>query len=59
MKEVEFAFFRTVMGISGKDPAGISKFITLHKNRRAEGLNFFEEQRGDICGWLWGDRTFT
>ncbi len=57
MKEVESAFFRTVMGISGRDPAGIFKFITLHENRRAEGLNFFEERRGDICDRLWGDRT--
>jgi hypothetical protein len=59
MKEVKFAFFRMVMGISGKDPAGISKFITLHENRRVEGLNFFEEWRGDICDRLWGDRTLT
>ncbi len=28
------------MGISGKDPTMIFKFITLHKVRRAEGLNF-------------------
>jgi hypothetical protein len=49
MKEVESASFRTVMGISGRDPAGISKSITLHRDRRAEGLNFFEERRGDIC----------
>jgi hypothetical protein len=41
MKEVEFAFFRTVMGINGRDPAGISKFITLHENKIAKGLSFF------------------
>jgi len=59
MKEVESVFFKTVMGISGRDPAGISKFTTPHENRRAEGLSFFEEQRGDICDRLWGDRTLT
>jgi len=59
MKEVESSFFRTVMGISGKDPAGISKSITPHKNRRVEGLSFFEERRGDICDRLWGGRTAT
>jgi len=42
MKEVESAFFTTMMGISGRNPAGISKFITPHENRRAEGLSFFE-----------------
>jgi hypothetical protein len=59
MKEVESAFCRTVMGISGRDPARISKFITPHENRRAEGLSFFEERRGDMCDRLWGDRTLT
>jgi hypothetical protein len=59
MKEVESAFFRMVMGISGKDPVGISKFITLHENKRAKGLSFFEERRGDICDRSWGDRTLT
>jgi hypothetical protein len=59
MKEVESALFRTEMEINGRDPAGISKFIALQANRRVEGLSFFEERRGDICDWLWGDRTPT
>jgi hypothetical protein len=40
-KGAGYALFRTLMGISGKDHGGIFKFITLHKVRRAEGLNFF------------------
>jgi hypothetical protein len=32
MKEVESALFRTEMEINGRDPAGISKFITLQAN---------------------------
>jgi hypothetical protein len=31
------------MGISGKDLAEIFKSITLHKVRRAEGLNFLRK----------------
>jgi hypothetical protein len=40
MKGAGSAFFKTVMGISGRDPAGITKSITFHKDRRAEGLSF-------------------
>jgi hypothetical protein len=39
-KAAGYALFRTLMGINGKDPAEIFKSITLHKIRRAEGLNF-------------------
>jgi hypothetical protein len=39
-KGAEYALFKTLMGISGKDPAGIFKSITLHKVKRAEGLSF-------------------
>ncbi len=33
------------MGISGRDPAGISKSITLHKDKRAEELSFLRNRR--------------
>jgi len=39
-KGAEYALFKTLMGISGKDHGGILKCITLHKVRRAEGLSF-------------------
>ncbi len=39
-KEARYALYRTLMGTSGKDPAGIFKSITLLKVKRAEGLNF-------------------
>jgi hypothetical protein len=39
-KGVESASFRTLMGISGKDPAEIFKSIIPHKVRRVEGLSF-------------------
>jgi hypothetical protein len=39
-KAAGYALFRTLMGISGKDPADIFKSITLPKFKRAEGLNF-------------------
>jgi hypothetical protein len=39
-KATGYALFRTLMGISGKDPVEIFKSITLHKIRRAEGLSF-------------------
>ncbi len=39
-KVAGYALFKTLMGISGRDPAEIYKSITLHKIRRAEGLSF-------------------
>jgi hypothetical protein len=39
-KGAGYALFRTLMEISGKDPAGIFKSIILHKVKRAKGLNF-------------------
>jgi len=44
-KEAEYALYRTLMGTSGKDPAGIFKSITFLKVRRVEGLNFLRNGR--------------
>jgi len=42
-KATEYASFRMLMGISGKDPVGIYKSITLHKIEGAEGLSFLRK----------------
>jgi hypothetical protein len=42
-KAAEYASFRMLMGISGKDPVGIYKSITLHKIEGAEGLSFLRK----------------
>ncbi len=42
-KAAKYALFKTLMRISGRDPAEIFKSITLHKVRRAEGLNFLRK----------------
>jgi len=48
-KAAGYALFRTLMGISGKDPAEIYKPITLHKIRRAEGLSFLRKGGVTVC----------
>jgi hypothetical protein len=55
-KAAEYASFRMLMGISGKDPAGIYKSITLHKIKGAEGLDFLRKG-GVVCDQTWSDRT--
>jgi hypothetical protein len=56
MKEVESALFKTEMGINGRDPAGISRSITIQVNSKAEGLSSFLRNRGvtyvTSCGVL-------
>jgi len=42
-KEAKYASFKMLMGINGKDPAGIYKSITLHKIKGAEGLSFLRK----------------
>ncbi len=42
-KVVEYASFRMLMGISGKDPAGIYKSITFYKIKEADGLIFLRK----------------
>jgi hypothetical protein len=45
------------MDVCGVSIVATCKFITFNPTRRAEGLSFFEERRGDICDRKWGDRT--
>jgi hypothetical protein len=42
-KATKYASFKMLMGISGKDPAGIYKSITFYKIEEAEGLNFLRK----------------
>jgi hypothetical protein len=42
-KAVEYASFRILMGINGKDPARIYKSITFYKIKKVEGLNFLRK----------------
>jgi hypothetical protein len=42
-KGAKYASFRMLMGINGKDLAGIYKSITLHKIKGVEGLNFLRK----------------
>ncbi len=42
-KVAEYASFRMLMGISGKEHTGIYKSITFYKIKEAEGLNFFRK----------------
>jgi hypothetical protein len=44
-KAVEYASFKMLMGISGKDPAGIYRSITFYKIEEAEGLSFLRKGR--------------
>jgi hypothetical protein len=42
-KAVEYASFRMLMGINGKDLPGIYKSITFYKIKEVEGFNFLRK----------------
>jgi hypothetical protein len=42
-KAAEYASFKMLMEISGKDPIGIYKSITFYKIEEAEGLSFLRK----------------
>jgi hypothetical protein len=54
-KVAEYASFKMLMGISGKDLAGIYKFIMFYKIKKIEGLSFL--RKGGVV-YLTGQGVF-